>query len=42
MTALKRGFWLAMLGPLLLLRPVRRTVWDRPEADCDGRNDHGR
>ncbi len=42
MMALKRGFWLAMLGPLLLLRPVRSALWDRPAARDDGAPDNGR
>ncbi|MGY6535957.1 MAG: hypothetical protein ACXIVG_11470 [Pararhodobacter sp.] len=29
MTALKRGFWLAVFGPLLALPFLRRTLWDR-------------
>ena len=29
MTALKRGFWLAIFGPLLALPFLRRRFWDR-------------
>ena len=30
MIALKRGFWLAIFGPLLALPFLRRRLWDRP------------
>ena len=30
MTALKRGFWLAIFGPLLALPILRQRLWDRP------------
>ncbi len=30
MSALRKGFWLAIFGPLLALPPLRRRFWDRP------------
>ena len=38
MTALKRGFWLVIFGPLLALPFLRRCLWDH-SADAQRRTE---